>query len=395
MSAPDDPIPTPPAARWEAPLDRARQLTRRTLGWFPIRVWRHFLQHNGFLLAAGVSYQALFSMFALFYVVFASAGLWLGGRAEEVVPPLIAVINGYVPGLITEDAAQDGLFTTDQAMQVATSGIGTLAVTGAIALGTAIWTAIGFITFARRAVRDIFGIDPDRRSYVLLKARDFLAAAIFAILLLLGAALASVGTWAIGLLFRLLGWSRDSEWYQWSVQFGSIIVGFVVFAVAIGALLRFLIGISLSSTLILPGSLLGGGAMIVLNLGAGLLLSYTPTNPLLATFAIFVGLLLWFRLTGIILLVASSWVAVSAQDQHADLVPLTEDEIRRREHEAQLEAAHERLRLAVDARRDGPWWRSRRLGRDVREALDALGELEDPPDPSAAAGPGRDVSARQ
>ena len=32
------------------------------MAWFPVRVWRHFLIHNGFLLAAGVSYQALFAI---------------------------------------------------------------------------------------------------------------------------------------------------------------------------------------------------------------------------------------------------------------------------------------------------------------------------------------------
>ena len=69
-----------------------------------MRVWRHFLLHNGFLLAAGVSYQALFAIFAAIYVAFAIAGLWLGGSAEAV-DGLIDLINGYIPGLIAEKAA--------------------------------------------------------------------------------------------------------------------------------------------------------------------------------------------------------------------------------------------------------------------------------------------------
>ena len=64
-----------------------------------------------------------------------------------------------------------------------------------------------------------------------------------------------------------------------------------------------------------PGALLGGAALTVLQFGAGLLLSYTPSNPLLATFAIFVGLLLWFQLIGIIMLVAAAWIAVASKDQ--------------------------------------------------------------------------------
>src|SRR3546814_6180699 len=34
----------------------------------------------------------------------------------------------------------------------------TLGITGAVALVVVVWTAIGFITYARRAVRDIFGL---------------------------------------------------------------------------------------------------------------------------------------------------------------------------------------------------------------------------------------------
>ena len=65
--------------RFDAPINRATRITQATLAWFPVRVWRHFLIENGFLLAAGVSYVALFACFAAIYLAFAIAGLWLGG----------------------------------------------------------------------------------------------------------------------------------------------------------------------------------------------------------------------------------------------------------------------------------------------------------------------------
>ena len=360
------------AETWE-PIDRAVRITRRTLGWFPIRVWRHFLQNNGFLLAAGVSYQALFSMFALIYVAFAGAGLWLGGSATAV-ERLIQVINGYLPGLIADDG---GLFTTAQVTQIAQQSVGVLAVTGVAALLAAVWTAIGFITFARRAVRDIFAVPPDRRNYLLLKARDFVAALVFAVLLLVGSTLASTGTWAIGLVFGLFSWDTASGWYTLAVRLGSIAISFGVFSVAVGVMMRFLVGIALPVRRILPGAAIGGGALTVLQLGAGWLLSYTPANPLLATFAIFIGLLLWFRLVGIVLLVASSWVAVAARDDDERLVPPTADELRAERLRSEIEDARRRLRDAVEAQRTAPWWRRARLRRETREAWDALAALTD------------------
>ena len=55
---------------------------------------------------------------------------------------------------------------------IAASATGVLSITGLIAVGTVDWTAIGWRHLLRRAVRDIFGLPYDSRSYVLLKARD-------------------------------------------------------------------------------------------------------------------------------------------------------------------------------------------------------------------------------
>lgn len=360
--------------RFDAPISTATRITRRTLGWFPVRVWRHFLQHNGFLLAAGVSYQALFAIFAMVYVAFAITGLWLGG-SEEAIDGLIHAINGYIPGLITEEGGS-GLFTTEQVTEIAKSSSGVLGVTGVIALGTLIWTAIGFVTFARRAVRDIFGIPPDRRSYVLLKARDLLAAGIFGVALLLGSAASSIGTWALGLIFQFFGVGEHTVWYQLSIRLAVLIISFALYSAALAALVKFLTGASLRWRQVWPGALLGGGAVTVLQIGAGWLLSYTPTNTLLVTFAIFVGLLLWFRIIGVIILVASAWIAVAASDRNLPLLRLTEAERLEQEHQALLIAAQVRLRTAEDARRTAPWFRRWSADRALREARSELAQVE-------------------
>lgn len=358
-------------ARLETPIERATELTRKTLGWFPVRVWRHFLQHNGFLLAAGISYQALFAMFATLYVVFAVAGLWLGA-SPQVVQALIDVINGYLPNLISEN----GLVTVAQVESVATGSTGLLSVTGAIALGVVVWTAIGFITFTRRAVRDTFGLPFDRRSYFLLKARDLLAALIFGVALLLGAALGSIATWALDLLFSTFGSPLSSAWSSALLRLGSVMVAFAINTLALAALYRFLAGASLTWRAVMPGSVLGGAGIATLQLGVGVLLRYTPSNPLLATFTIFIGFLLWFRLNGIVILVAAAWIAVAADDRDMPLVEISEAERREAEHAALLLAARVRLRDARGARADLAWWRGRAADREIRALEDELAELE-------------------
>lgn len=359
-------------SRFDQPIDRATQITRRTLQWFPIRVWRHFLQHNGFLLAAGVSYQSLFTIFAAIYVGFAAIGIWLGGD-DDAVEQLIAIINLYIPNLISED----GLVTPRQVEQITTqSGSTTLAITGAVALVVAIWTAIGFVTYARRAVRDTFGLPFDRRSYVLLKTRDLVAAIAFGTSLLVGWALVQVTVWALDLTLSLTGMTPGSAWSDVLVRSLTLLVAFGINAAALAALVRYMTGTSLRWARIWPGSLLGGGAMAVLQVGAGLLLAYSPTNPLLATFSIFVGFLLWFRINGIVILVAAAWIAVSTADRDLPLIELSEWERMRQEHDALLAAAQIRLRRARARRDAAPWWRRPQRERHLARAERELAELE-------------------
>ena len=369
---------TTESGRLDAAVERASALTQRTLGLFPVRVWRHFLQHNGFLLAAGVSYQALFAIFAAIYLAFAIAGLWLGG-SEDAVNGLIAMINSYIPNLIQPEG---GVITPEQVQEIASSTTGVLSITGLIALGTVIWTAIGWVTFSRRATRDIFGLPPDRRSYVILKARDLLAAVIFGASLVAGSILSSASAAVLSWLLGLLGWDSGSNGVI-LIRIGAVIVSFALMSGALAAMVRFLTGTSLHWGTIWPGALLGGGAMTILQFGAGFLLSYTPSNPLLATFAIFIGLLLWFRINGVVMLVASSWIAVAAQDRDQPLLEQTEAERRVAEYQALLTAARIRVRDARAARLYAPWYRAWAAGRALRDAEDELHDLEASPPPPA------------
>lgn len=357
--------------RLEVPLERATLLRDRTLGAFPVRVWRNYLRNNGFLLSAGMSYYVLFALFALLYVAFAGAGLWLGA-SSTAIEVLIRLVNTYIPGIIGES----GLFTEDDVTQIAQDSTSLLGITGAIALGVAVWTAIGAVTFTRRAVRDLFGLPFDNRNYWLLKARDFFAALVFGGALLLGAILSWLGVWALGQVFHLLGWSTASWMFSLSVRTVSIVVAFVLDAGALALLVRFLTGTQLRWRYIWPGALLGGGAMVLLQLGAGLLLAHVPTNPLLASFAVMVGLLLWCRWLAIVVLVAASVIAITAADHDQPLEQEDEAQARRAELAALVLAGRVRVRRAREAEADAPWYRRASVRRALRAAEEALRDAE-------------------
>ncbi|MFF7681723.1 YihY/virulence factor BrkB family protein [Microbacterium sp. NPDC007973] len=338
--------------RLDQPIARAAKIAQ----WFPIRVWRHFLQHNGFLLAAGMSYQGLFAVFSALYLAFAGVGIWLGG-SKAAIDGLIRIINSYIPGLISEN----GLVDRDQVELAAQDSGRLLTITGIVAVVVVVWTAIGFVTFTRRAVRDTFGLPFDMRNYVMLKARDFVASVLFGISLLIGALLGSITTGAVDLVFGLIGWDKETLGWSVGARLISLIVAFGINTVALAALFRFLTGTTLSWRRTWPGAIVGATGMVVLQIGAGFLFVYTPSNPLLSTFTVLIGFLLWFRFIGIVILVSAAWIAVAAGDRD---VPLRSPEDRRAMEQAALViAAQVGVREAEKALSLSRWpwrWRARR-----------------------------------
>ncbi|MDR5700317.1 YihY/virulence factor BrkB family protein [Agromyces aerolatus] len=358
--------------RFDPQIQRVTTLTERTLAFFPVRVWRRFLAQNGFILSAGMSYQALFAVFAAVYVIFAVAGIWLTGN-EDAMKAFVALVNTYAPGLI----GSDGVISEQELQGVATASTSLFGLTGAVALGGLIWTAISWITYARMAVRSMFGLPKDMRNYVLLKTRDFLAGFAFGAVLLLAAVLSIATTSFLDWLVGVLGWSIDSAWTSAAVQFGALLVVFVIDTLALAVMFRFLSNAALAWRRMWVGSLLGSLGLSVLQIFGGLLLSGAGKNPLLATFAVFIGLLLWFRLTSIVILVAAAWIAVEAADANESLRKLTpeqrEAERRRREQEALLVAAKVRVRMSREEL-DAANWVMRPLAK--RRLTQAEAELE-------------------
>ncbi|UOE44444.1 YihY/virulence factor BrkB family protein [Agromyces larvae] len=334
--------------RFDPQIRTVTTITKKTLALFPVRVWRHFLAQNGFILSAGMSYQSLFAVFAGIYVVFAVAGIWLTGSAPAMTA-FVTLVNTYAPGLIGDENA---VISQSALEQIAQSSSGVLGWTGVIALAGFIWTAIGFVTYARIGVRSMFGLPKDSRSYLLLKARDLVAAMAFGLVLLLASAMSIVTVNFIDWTLDLLGWDFASRWSTYFLQGGALLVVFTIDTLAIAALFRFLSGAAMPWRRMWAGSLLGSAGLSLLQLFSSVVLAFTTANPLLATFAVFIGLLLWFRVTSIVILVAASWVAVEAADAHESLRLVTPAQLAAeraaRERAALITAAEVRVREARD-----------------------------------------------
>ncbi|WP_285025949.1 YihY/virulence factor BrkB family protein [Plantibacter sp. ME-Dv--P-122b] len=345
---------------------RAERATTWVMRLKPYRVIHRYLAMDGNLLAAGISFQAVFAVFAAVYVGFAITGIWLGNNAE-VFQALVEIINRAVPGLIGTDG--EGIIAEEQL-----SSASLLGWTGVIAAVGLIWTAIGWLYYTRQAVRSIFALPKVAASFFLLKVVDLVLALAFGVLLLVSATLSVASTQALSWLLALVG-LEGTFWVTVGSRVVGLVVAVVVNLVTLGAMYRVLSRIRIPWRNLFGGALLGSLVLSLLSVASSAVIAGASRNPLLATFAVFIGLMLWFNLVSRVILASAAWIAVGLDDQGISVRTTTPEEqaaeelaARRLIAEAELREARESLRHAK-----GPavWFARRR----VRHAEDAAAEL--------------------
>ncbi len=264
------------------------------------RTFSHFTDVGGNVLSAGMSYQAVFAVFAALWVGFSVFGIWLRSRTE-VLETLVHQINQFVPGLL----GNDGLVSVQTLLDAGTGDLASI-----LAGLSLIWVTLTWFTGTRRAIRIMFELEVKQyRNAVLLKLRDFVLAVIFMAALLVSAILTVVSTNAADLIMAWLG-ADPTNWLLGGIGMTVRYAVLYVFDVLVLlAILRLLAEVRAPRWMLLQGSALGGLALFGLKVLGTLLLGGASSNPLLATFAVFIGLLIWFNLICRALLLTASWIA--------------------------------------------------------------------------------------
>lgn len=340
----------------------------------PVRVFAHFSEQRGNILAGGMSYQALFAVFGAVWVGFSIAGFFLRSN-PDLLDSLFSVINQSVPGLIGEEGIIDPETLTST---------GVLSWTGAISLVVLLGTTLGWLSITTQAVRTIFEMPRQTASILIVKLRELALGLVFGVLLVGSALVSLASTAALSAIFGLLQIEQNSFWYDASARLIGIVVVLVIDTLTLAGLFRVLSRVRIPRRRLAAGALLGGIGLGAIKLLGGALLGGATNNPLLATFAVIVGLLIWFNLVSTVTLLAASWIAVGMNDAGITPVSLSDDEIaaqqERREAEALRLASRIELQAAQDAHRDAPWYRKFVASRRVRTAEARVERYAEAPD---------------
>jgi membrane protein len=281
--------------------DLIARLTAWALSLKLVRVWFHYLERRGPMLSDSITYRALFSVFAAVALGFSFAALWLADN-PAAWQALVNTVDAAIPGLIGED----GLIQVDKIEPVGFTLAGILS---AVAL---VGAAIGAIGSLRAALRTLADEIHDDVFWIWVILRNLLLALAIGGGFVLSAAVTFYGTTfvdVVGDWVGVDGWVGDL-----ATQGVAFLAVFVLDAVLIALAFIVLSGVKARPVTLIVGSLIGGIGLTVLQQLSGLFVRGAGANPLLASFAALIALLLWFNLSAQVILLASTWIIVGVAE---------------------------------------------------------------------------------
>ncbi|MEO6941979.1 MAG: YhjD/YihY/BrkB family envelope integrity protein, partial [Terrimesophilobacter sp.] len=224
--------------------------------------------------------------------------------------------------------------------------------TGAIAAAGLLFTAVGWLSSARDAVRALFNLPGERLNVILLKLKDFGLMIGFGVALIISSVLSVLSTQALGATLDWMGLHSNSLVSTVLGRIVGLLLMLLLDTFVLAMLYRVLSGLNIPFRRLIVGSVLGAVALGILKILGGLLLGGAGRNPLLASFAI-IGLLIWFNLICIVILLGASWIAVGMADAGIAADPKIAAERRERER---LERENEEAERAALAAKQRGWW---------------------------------------
>lgn len=271
---------------------------------FPMRVWNLYVRRRGPLLAAGCAYRMFFSIGAMLVAGFSILGIFAATN-PVLRDGIIDVVAEGVPGLL--DTGQGGLATPEQLL--GGTGVGPTLIISLIAL---LITSLGWITGIREGIRTVLGLARDRTNPVVSKVRDLGTLGILAVALL---ATSVLGVASTSVLERLAGVVEVGAEISWATTRLVSLSVMLLLDVAVSLVLfRVASRVRMPRKVLWTVAIASGLGASVLRYFSALLLGSVTNNPVLAPFAVILGLFVWFFLLSQVYLACAAVGAVISAD---------------------------------------------------------------------------------
>ncbi|HEY5248080.1 MAG TPA: YihY/virulence factor BrkB family protein [Dermatophilaceae bacterium] len=264
----------------------------------PGRAWKRYAEAPGNILAAGVGYFAFFSIFPAAALALSVFGFVLQGH-PLLLNTVLDQLSAYLPGLVQDTGHPKGLIAPAAPRTIP------LTITGLVAFVALVLSGLGWLGAVRAGVRAVFGMSSSGGNLIRNTMRDL--GVLFT--LGLGIALVAVLTGAVGVAADWVAQGIGMAGEGWVLILAGLAVSVPADTALMIVLLRVVSGVSLPWRDLLRGALVGGVGFSLLKISGAALLPRLTANPLFASFAIVVGLLIWLNLIARLTLFSAAWAA--------------------------------------------------------------------------------------
>ena len=276
------------------------------------RAWRantRVGQARGGILAAGIAFFGVFSLFPLLVLGFAAAGLVIGGN-QQLQDTIVSFATQALPGIIGDGPNDKGALVSAQELLSQATDTNVLGLSAVLGVGVLLFTGLGWIAALREGIRGMFDLPVMALDPVRAKLFD-LAVLLSLGTLIVASALVSVITQTFTEeLLRLVGLTGS--------QIGNLVTG----------ALAFLIGLALNTALfsvlyrvlarsrapyrtVVGGAALAAFGVVLLQVLVGVVLGNVGGGfGFLVAFVPILTLFVWLNLTARVMLLGAAWVAV-------------------------------------------------------------------------------------
>ncbi|KGN42372.1 YihY/virulence factor BrkB family protein [Knoellia aerolata] len=286
-------------------MDRVKALwarLQRTRLW---KAWKRYGESRGNLLAGGVAYFAFFSIFPVVALAFTVFGVLLQDN-QQWLDQIKDYLNDTLPGFVKE--GDEGL------IPIEAPGGGALTVTGLVGLGGLLFAGLGWLGALRDGVRTIFGAEGAPGNVVTAKLRDLGVLVLLGLAILVSAAVTGVASALTSWVAEAIGLGEQ----QWLLRAVALVIGALLDGFVVLVMLRLLSGVEVPWRGLVGGAVVGGIGITLLKVLGTTLIAGTTDNPLFASIALVVGLLVWLNFMSRIILLSAAWSANSLESDAAE-----------------------------------------------------------------------------
>ncbi|WP_395110982.1 YihY/virulence factor BrkB family protein [Actinomadura sp. SCN-SB] len=279
--------------------------SRRRWPWLDhlVRAYRRYQDKRGDRLAAALTCYGFLSFFPLLALAYALLG-YLVGVSDEARRLFVEAVGSLLPGL-SEQLEVERIARSKTAA-------------GLIGLAGLLFTGLGCVQVLREALHDIWDRPRPEGNFLMARLWDGAVLAFLGATLITGMAVTTLTT---SVSHSVLEWLGLDGVTGAGAALRLLSLGMAIFFDAVVFLVLFsrLSGTGAPWRTIFHGALAGALGFELLKQLAALLLGNTTRNPVYASFAVLVGLMIWINLVSRFLLLVAAWTATRRAVLEADV----------------------------------------------------------------------------